>query len=322
MLNRTISIAPMMDWTDRFDRYFLRLITRHALLYTEMVHANALIHGDAERFLQFDVSEHPVAIQLGGSDPQALATAAKLAADYGYDEVNLNVGCPSDRVQAGKFGACLMAEPELVADCVTAMREAVDVPVTVKSRIGIDKNDSYEYLHNFVVTVAKAGCKVFIIHARSAWLKGLSPKENRDVPPLNYEHVYRIKQDFPELNISVNGGIKTLSEVSEHLKFVDGVMIGRQAYNDPYSLATVDRDFYQDDHPIPTRIEIVQQFLPYIEHELKQGIKLSQITRHILGLFQGQPNARLWRRHLSENAPKMGAGIEVIEAALSRLASI
>lgn len=316
MINRSISIAPMMDWTDRFDRYFLRLITKHALLYTEMVHVNAILKGDAERFLQFDSTEHPVALQVGGSCPNSLKEVAKIAENYGYDEININVGCPSERVQAGSFGACLMAEPELVADCIDAMQQKVDIPVTVKTRIGIDKHDSYEYLYNFINVVQQAGCDVFIIHARSAWLKGLSPKENREIPPLKYDHVYKIKQDFPTLNISINGGIKTNNAIREHLQQVDGVMIGREAYNNPYFLATIDKDFYNDDHAILSRHEVIEQFIPYVEKQLRQGIKLSNITRHIMGLFQGQQGARQWRRYLSDNANKSSAGVHVLYKAL------
>ena len=262
MISRKLSIAPMLDWTDRFERYFLRLITRHTLLYTEMITTGALLHGDRERFLRFDPAEHPVALQLGGSDPQALAACARLAEERGYDEVNLNLGCPSDRVQSGRFGACLMAEPELVGECMAAMMAAVKIPITIKSRIGIDHQDSYEELTAFVAKVAEAGCHTFIVHARKTWLQGLSPKENREIPPLHYERVHQLKQDFPQLEITINGGIKTLDEAEEQLRHVDGVMIGREAYHNPWILAEADQRLYGDDHPIPTRHEVLERLLP------------------------------------------------------------
>jgi len=314
-VNHTLSVAPMLDWTDRFDRYFLRLISKHVLLYTEMITTGALLHGDQDYLLAYDPVEHPVAAQLGGSDPVALAKCAKLCEEHGYDEVNLNLGCPSDRVQSGRFGACLMIEPVLVSDCIRAMAEAVDIPVTLKSRIGIDEHDSYEVLSQLVEQVSAAGCKRFIVHARKAWLKGLSPKENRDIPPLQYDRVHRLKKDFPQLEIAINGGIKTLEQVEEQLQYVDGVMIGREAYHNPWVLAEADRRFYQDEHAIPTRHQVLEQLMPFVEHELGQGVKLHQITRHILGLFQGQPGARAWRRHLSENAHLKGAGPEIIQQA-------
>jgi tRNA-dihydrouridine synthase A len=313
----TFSVAPMLDWTDRHCRFFHRLITRQALLYTEMVTAGALLHGDRHRFLQFDPSEHPLALQLGGSDPQDLAVCAKIAEDFGYDEVNLNVGCPSDRVQNGRFGACLMAEPELVAECVAAMRHAVSIPVTVKSRIGIDDRDSYEELVRFVGTVADAGCRTFIVHARKAWLRGLSPKQNREVPPLRYEVVYRLKQDFPQLQIVLNGGITTLEQAEELLRNgVDGVMMGREAYHNPYILAEVDRRLFGMPADAIARGEIVGRLMPYIERQLAEGVRLHSITRHILGLFHGEPGARSWRRHLSEQAVKYGADASVVREAL------
>jgi tRNA-dihydrouridine synthase A len=305
----------MLDWTDRFERYFLRLITRHTLLYTEMVTTGALLHGDRERFLKFDPTEHPVALQLGGSNPDALAACARLVEEHGYDEVNLNLGCPSDRVQSGRFGACLMADPALVAECMAAMMEAVKIPVTIKTRIGIDDQDSYEELTTFVAKVAESGCNTFIVHARKAWLQGLSPKENREIPPLHYERVHQLKQDFPQLEISINGGIKTLDEAEEQLRHVDGVMIGREAYQNPWILAEADRRLYGDNHPIPTRHGVLEQLLPFVEQELSQGTRLQQISRHILGLFQGMPGARAWRRHLSENAHRKGAGAEIIQQA-------
>ncbi|MDO9141569.1 MAG: tRNA dihydrouridine(20/20a) synthase DusA [Methylobacter sp.] len=310
------SIAPMLDWTDRHCRYFHRLISQQALLYTEMVTTGALIHGGHHRFLQFDAAEHPLAFQLGGSNPHDLALCAKMVEDYGYDEVNLNVGCPSDRVQNGRFGACLMAEPELVADCVAAMKQAVSIPVTVKSRIGIDERDSYQELAHFVATVATAGCETFIIHARKAWLSGLSPKQNRDVPPLRYEVVYQIKQDFPQLNIILNGGINTLEQADEILQQVDGVMVGREAYHNPYLLADVDRRFFGATTEPRSRDKIMQLLIPYIQQQLDDGVRLHSVSRHILGLFHGEPGARGWRRHLSENAGKSGADIQVILEAL------
>jgi len=308
----------MMDWTDRHCRYLLRLVTQRALLYTEMVTTGALLHGDRQRFLGHDATEHPLALQLGGSNPAELAECANMGADYGYDEVNLNVGCPSDRVQSGRFGACLMAEPELVADCVAAMNAAVSVPVTVKTRIGIDDRDSFDELAHFIGCVQAAGCKTFIIHARKAYLQGLNPRENRTVPPLNYDFAYRIKHMFPELVIILNGGIERLDEAEKHLQRVDGVMLGRAAYHNPYVLAQADRQIFNDSHPIPDRDDIVLGMIPYIERELKQGTLLKHISRHMLGLYQGTPGARHWRRYLSENAPRSAAGAEVILEALDR----
>jgi tRNA-dihydrouridine synthase A len=306
----------MLDWTDRHCRYLLRLISRNVLLYTEMVTTGAILQGDRERFLAHEDSEHPVALQLGGNDPAALAECAAIGADYGYDEINLNIGCPSDRVQSGRFGACLMAEPELVARCVAAMRNATSLPVTVKSRIGIDGMDSYKSLAGFVGTVMAGGCETFIIHARKAYLQGLSPKENRSVPPLKYDYAYRIKQQFPQLEIVLNGGITGLDSAAAHLVQVDGVMLGRAAYHDPFLLAGVDRRFFDSTHAIPGREEIVRQMLPYIDRELKAGTPLKHITRHMLGLFQGIPGARHWRRYLSTHAHRGGAGCEVIVEAL------
>ena len=310
-----------MAWTDRHCRYLLRLITRHSLLYTEMMTTSAILHGNHDRFLKFDCCEHPVALQLGGSNPEELAECARIGANYGYDEINLNVGCPSNRVQSGRFGACLMAEPELVAECVAAMQDRVAVPVTVKTRIGIDNRDSYEELARFIQCVREqGGCEVFIIHARKAYLEGLSPKENRTVPPLNYEYAYRIKRQFPDLVIIVNGGIQDLEATEPHLKVADGVMLGRAAYHNPYLLAQVDARIFNDPHPVSTREEIVNRMLPYIERELNEGVLLKHITRHMLGLFQGMPGARYWRRHLSEVAPRAGAGPEVVAAALEKMA--
>ena len=316
-MKNKILIAPMMDWTDRHCRYFLRLLSPNARLYTEMVTAAALIHGDAEKLLAFDATEHPVALQIGGSDTAELAEAARIAAEYGYDEINLNVGCPSDRVQSGRFGACLMAEPDVVGDCVQAMQNAVSVPVTVKCRIGIDDQDTEAALADFVGTIRQAGCRTIIVHARKAWLEGLSPKENRDVPPLDYDRVYRLKRTFPDLEIVINGGVETLDAVADHLSHVDGVMLGRAAYQNPYLLAHADRRFFDDPHPVPDRAEIVEAFLPYIDAEISQGARLHHMTRHILGLFQGQPGARAWRRHLTVQGVKADAGLEVLRDALA-----
>ena len=313
-IDRTISIAPMMDWTDRHDRYFLRQITTRALLYTEMITTGAILQGDTERHLRFDDVEHPVAIQLGGSDPKDLSASAKICEDFGYDEVNLNVGCPSDRVQNGKIGACLMAEPELVAECIAAMREAVKIPVTIKHRIGSDDLDSYELLTRFVEKVKSAGCQTFIVHARKAILSGLSPKQNREIPPLVYPTVYQLKQDFPDLEIIINGGITSLQQAQAHLQHVDGVMIGREAYHNPYILAGVDEMFYGLVSKVKSRDEVAAM-LPYIAKELANGARLQHISRHILGLYHGQPRGKLWRRYLSENAHKSEAGIAVVEEA-------
>lgn len=314
------SIAPMLDWTDRHCRYFHRLLTKQTLLYTEMVTTGAILFGKGD-YLLFSEQEHPVALQLGGSDPEALATCAKLAEQRGYDEINLNVGCPSDRVQNGRFGACLMAEAALVADCVKAMRDVVTIPVTVKTRIGIDEQDSYEFLCDFVQTVSdKGGCDTFIIHARKAWLSGLSPKENREIPPLDYPRVYQLKQDFSHLTMAINGGIKTLEEAKAHLESVDGVMMGREAYQNPSLLARVDRELFDASASVPDSIAVIESLYPYIETQLKQGVYLGHITRHILGLFQGVKGARQWRRYLSENAHKPGANVDVVKRALERVA--
>jgi len=316
-INRRFTIAPMMDWTDRHCRYFHRLITKQSLLYTEMVTTGAVINGDRERLLAYNQEEYPIALQLGGSDPKALAECAKIGEDYGYDEINLNVGCPSDRVQSGRIGACLMAEPDLVAAGISAMKQACSLPVTVKHRIGIDDLDSYELLAKFVETVAKSGCDSFIVHARKAILSGLSPKQNRDIPPLIYARVYQLKKDFPQLEIIINGGIKSIEESINHLDNVDGVMIGREAYHNPYMLALVDRDIFASESTPLSRVEIAEQMLPYVERHISKGGKLQHISRHILGLFHAQPNGKQWRRHLSEAATKPNAGIEVIKQALS-----
>jgi len=306
----------MMDYTDRHCRYLLRLVSPGALLYTEMVTAQALAHGDVERLLGFDPSEHPVALQLGGSDPALLANAARLGAARGYDEINLNVGCPSDRVQSGRFGACLMAEPELVADCVRAMREAVTVPVTVKCRIGIDDQDDYAFLERFVATVRAAGVDTFIVHARKAYLQGLSPKENREVPPLRYEVPLRLKQEHPDLVVILNGGLKTVAQVREWLPRFDGVMLGRQAYHEPYLLAGLHREFIDPRWVAPSREEIVARYADYVERMLEQGHRLPLMLRHIHGLYAGLPNARAWRRYLSEQGARRGAGAEALRKSL------
>ena len=311
-VDRKFCVAPMMDCTDRHERFFLRLISSRAVLYTEMVTASAVLHGDLRRLLSFSPEEHPVALQLGGSDPVALAVSARIGEAYGYNEINLNVGCPSDRVQSGRFGACLMAEPELVGECVRAMRSEVRLPVTVKTRIGIDDRDSYEALCDFVGIVSQQGCRTFILHARKAWLQGLSPKENREIPPLKYDVVYKLKEDFPDLEILINGGVKSLEDVKQHLKRVDGVMVGRAAYERPYLLAEVDRVLFQEDALLRTRDEIVAAFSKYASDQLSKGTKLHQMTRHIVGLFAGMPGARRWRRYLTEEAVKPGADADVI----------
>ena len=311
----------MLDWTDRHCRFFLRLLSRHVRLYTEMVTTGAVLRGDRQRLLAYHPAEHPLALQLGGSDPTELARCAQIAADWGYDEVNLNVGCPSDRVQSGRFGACLMAEPELVAACVAAMRAATPLPVTVKTRIGIDERDSYQELADFIAQVAAGGCETFIIHARKAWLRGLSPKENREIPPLRYEVAHQLKRDFPHLTFILNGGLTTLDQVAEQLRQVDGVMIGRAAYDNPYLLAGVDQRFFDSSAARLSQRQVVEALIPYIEAQLRQETPLHCITRHILGLFQGVPGARAWRRTLSEQAHRRGAGVEVVEEALRQVSA-
>ncbi|MCP3128339.1 tRNA dihydrouridine(20/20a) synthase DusA [Shewanella sp. KJ2020] len=308
----------MLDWTDRHYRYFARLMSANALLYTEMVTTGAILHGRGD-YLAYNQEEHPLALQLGGSNSTELARCAKLAAERGYDEVNLNVGCPSDRVQNGRFGACLMAEPELVAECVDAMKQVVDIPVTVKTRIGIDAQDSYEFLTQFIDIVQAKGCSDFIIHARKAWLSGLSPKENREIPPLDYGRVYQLKRDYPLLNISINGGVTTLAQAKEHLAQLDGVMMGREAYQNPYILAEVDQVLCGHQREVISREAVIEAMLPYIEAHLQSGGRLNHITRHMIGLFQGLPGARAWRRYLSENAHKNGAGVEVVRQALQSI---
>jgi len=312
-------VAPMMEWTDRHCRYFLRLLSRHTLLYTEMVTTGALLHGDAERFLRFNPEEQSVALQIGGSDPAELATAAKMGEEAGYSEINLNAGCPSDRVQRGKIGACLMAEPELVADCMKSMQDAVSIPVTIKCRTGIDDLDSLEHLTHFVGKIAETGTRTFIIHARIAVLEGLSPKQNREIPPLNYERVFSIKDQFPSHEIVINGGIKTLQESRALLEKVDGVMIGREAYQNPGLLAHVDQELFSAETPIITEHEVLEKFIAYADRQMAEGVALKHMSKHILGLFQGQPGAKRFRRYISENAHKPDAGIEVLEAAAATM---
>ena len=317
ILDRRFCVAPMLDWSDRHCRVFWRQLSRHAVLYTEMITTGALIHGDQERHLDYSDIEHPVALQLGGSDPAALATSVRMAEQWQYDEVNLNCGCPSDRVQNGFFGACLMSRPSLVADCVKAMKDAGNLPITVKHRIGIDDQEGYGPLQEFVGAITEAGTDAIIVHARKAWLQGLSPKENREIPPLNYDLVYQLKQDFPELEIIINGGIQTLADASSHLSYVDGIMMGRSAYQTPYLLAEEDEHFYQQAATSKTRRDIIHDLLPYIEVELAKGTRLNHMTRHILGLFNGQAGGKLFRRHISEHAHRPGAGVEVLSDALA-----
>ncbi|EDZ92504.1 MAG: tRNA dihydrouridine(20/20a) synthase DusA [Limnospira sp. PMC 1291.21] len=314
-----LSIAPMMDRTDRHFRYFMRQITRRPLLYTEMVTSAAIINGDRHKLLDFSPEEKPLALQVGGDDPNELATCAKIAEDWGYDEINLNVGCPSARVQNGNFGACLMAEPERVAQAISAMKKAVNIPVTVKHRIGIDNRDRYEDMAAFVRVVAASGCQRFTVHARKAWLQGLSPKDNRNIPPLRYGDVHRLKAEFPDLTIEINGGFTTLEQVKQQLTKVDAVMIGRAAYDNPYLFAIADREIYGENINPPTRHQVVEQMLPYIENWLSQGGRLNSVVRHILQLFAGQPGTKAWKRYLSENAHLPGAGVEVVKAALAEV---
>ena len=318
-LNRKFTVAPMLDWTDRHCRFFHRLLTKEAILYTEMVTTGAILYGDPARQLRFNSQEHPVALQLGGSEPQELAQCARIAQDYGYDEINLNVGCPSERVQKGAFGACLMAEPQLIAECVSAMQAAVAIPITVKNRVGIDDQEDYADLHHFIDTVSQAGCQTFIIHARKAWLKGLSPKENREIPPLRYDLVYQIKQAFPALEIIINGGITTLEQCQQHLQHVDGVMVGREAYHNPWLLAQVDPLLYGTPAPLESRQAALLAILPYVQAQLDAGVPLGHISRHLLGLFQGMPGARAFRRLISENAHKPDAGVKLLRDALAKI---
>lgn len=321
-IDRRFSIAPMMEYTDRFCRYFHRLLSKQTLLYTEMVTSAALVHGDRQRHLQFAEEEHPIALQLGGSNPAELAEATRIAADYRFDEINLNCGCPSDRVQSGMFGAVLMKDAPRVAQCYSAMRDASEIPVTIKHRTGVDDLESDTFLQDFVGTLAEAGCRTFIVHARKAWLKGLSPKQNREVPPLDYEKVYRLKQVFPELEIIVNGGITDIEQTLQHLQHVDGVMMGREAYHNPYLLADVDRSLYGQVTPSPSREEVLEQFSVFVEEQLIRGVRLGQMTRHILGLYQGVTGAKRFRRYISEHAHQPKAGTEVLQQALNALNEI
>jgi tRNA-dihydrouridine synthase A len=315
-----LSVAPMMDWTDRHCRAFHRVLAPDALLYTEMVHAQAVLQGDRERLLGFDASEHPVSLQLGGSEPEALAAATRVGADFGYDEVNLNVGCPSDRVQAGRFGACLMREPALVADCIAAMRAAVAVPVTVKCRLGVDEQEDYDSFLGFVDTVAATGCTGFVVHARKAWLSGLSPKENREIPPLRYEWVRRLKAERPGLHVTLNGGLDQVEQCLSQLQQVDAVMLGRCAYHEPYRLHLLDCALAG--RAPSGRVQLLRAYLPYVEAQLARGVALKHISRHVLGLFHAQPGGRAFRQVLSEQAPKAGAGLEVFERALANVEAL
>lgn len=318
---RAFSLAPMMEWSDRHCRYFWRLLSKQAFLYTEMVTTGALIHGDRERFLNYNPEEHPVALQLGGSNPQELAACAQMAQSWGYDEVNLNCGCPSDRVQNGMIGACLMAHPPLVADCIKAMQDAVQIPVTVKHRIGIDDMDDDQGLLDFVAPIAATGCATFIVHARKAWLKGLSPKENREIPPLNYERVHKLKQEFPDLEIIINGGLKTLADCQAQLTHVDGVMVGREAYHNPWLLSEVDTAIYGQPPVAIDRLAVIDQMMGYIDKQLSAGMRLHHITRHLLGLFHGQPGGKQFRRIISAEAHKPGANAELVYRALEPIRS-
>ena len=314
---RKFAIAPMMDWTDRHCRFFHRVLTRHALSYTEMITTGAVIHGPRERLIAYDPAEHPVALQLGGCDPKALAECARIGADFGYDEINLNVGCPSDRVQEGRFGACLMAEPALVADCVAAMKAAVALPVTVKCRIGIDEQDPEQSLEAFACAVEQAGVDALIVHARKAWLQGLSPRENRDIPPLDYDRVFRLKAAHPRLPVVLNGGVASVEQAASFLNRVDGAMMGRASYQEPWRLLAVDPLIFNEPAPVDSAKAAAQAMLPYIERELSRGIRLAGITRHMLGLFRGVPGARAFRRHLATEAVKPGADARVLVEALS-----
>ncbi|WP_274522537.1 tRNA dihydrouridine(20/20a) synthase DusA [Halorhodospira halochloris] len=311
-----LSVAPMMDWTTTHARYFLRMLAPRVRLYSEMVPVLALWHGDPQRFLDYDPAEHPIALQLGGSSPEQLAYGSRLAAQWGYDEVNLNVGCPSGRVSAGRFGACLMLEPELVAECVQALHEG-GIPVTVKTRIGVDDHDSYDYLHDFIARLAEAGCSNFIVHARKAWLSGLSPKENREIPPLDYPRVHRLKRDFPHLEIVLNGGIASEEVLLEQFGYVDGVMVGREAFANPYSMALWECSIMGGEPP--ARREAVEEYLPYVERQRQLGVPMSQLVKVLMGLYRGCKGARLWRRHLSEGSQQPGAGPEVITQALRQV---
>ena len=321
VIDRTLCVAPMLDWTDRHCRFFHRLLAPDALLYTEMVTTGALIHGDRERHLAFSSEEHPLALQLGGSDPADLSTCARMAQEAGYDEVNLNVGCPSDRVQRGRFGACLMLEPALVRDCIAAMQDAVDIPVTVKSRLGVDDHDSYAFFSDFIGTVAESGCRTFIVHARKAWLTGLSPKQNRDVPPLHYDRVLNLKKEHPELEVILNGGISTVEQVRSHLEHFDGVMLGRAAYHDPWMLARLQGELFGR-QGLSGREQVVHAMSDYLEREVASGTPVKHVSRHMLGLFQGMPGAKRWRRYISENAHLDPSNARLLEEALSHLQAV
>ncbi len=321
-IDRTFCVAPMLDCTDRHERYLARLISKHAVLYTEMITTGALIFGDRPKFLNFDEVEHPVALQLGGSDPDAMTQCAELVQEWGYDEVNINVGCPSDRVQSGSFGACLMQSPELVAQNVKQMQAAVDIPVTVKCRIGVDEQEPREALWRLVELSAEAGCGTFLVHARKAWLKGLSPKENRDLPPLDYELVYQLKQDFPELEIVLNGGINTLEDCQSHLQHLDGVMMGREAYSNPFIMSQVDAKLYGDKATPRTRDQVLADFIRYVDKNIKEGVRLNHMSRHVVGLFHGEPRSRLFRRHISQNAHKPGSGSEILAQAYRNMVEV
>lgn len=320
--DRRLSVAPMMEYTDRHCRYLLRLLSKHTLLYTEMVTTGAVLQGDRQYLLGFDSLEHPLALQLGGSNAEELKECCRIAEDWGYDEINLNVGCPSDRVQNGAIGACLMAEPAQVAECIYAMQQAVSIPVTVKCRIGIDDQDTYEALNHFVDTVAASGCKTFIVHARKAILQGLSPKQNREIPPLNYDRVYRLKKEFSNLEIIINGGITSIAQAVNHLEQVDGVMIGREAYHNPYILSDADRTIFGDRHDIPSRHQVLETFMDYVAQEVSKGTQLKHMAKHTFGLFHGQPGARLYRRYLSENIHSGDADIDILKRALALVPEI
>jgi tRNA-dihydrouridine synthase A len=317
-LDRTLSVAPMMDWTDSHCRYFHRLLAPSALLYTEMVTTGAIIHGDTDRFLAYNPEEHPLALQLGGSEPKDLATCARIAQQYGFDEINLNVGCPSDRVQRGSFGACLMLEPDLVRDCLSAMLDVVDIPVTIKTRLGVDDNDSYAFVSDFVGRVAESGCSIFIMHARKAVLAGLSPKQNRDVPPLHHDWVYRLKQEFPGLEVVINGGIDSVAAVKDHLEHVDGVMLGRAAYHSPWVLAECQQLLFEQ-QVIANREDVIESMTVYLESQVRQGVAVKHISRHLLGLFQGLRGAKAWRRYISEHAFKDDDNTQLLFQALAAM---
>lgn len=321
-IDRRFCVAPMLDCTDRHERYLARLMSKHAVLYTEMITTGAILFGDKARFLDFNAAEHPVALQLGGSDPDAMMRCSEIAQQWGYDEVNINVGCPSDRVQSGRFGACLMQAPDLVAENVKHMQAAVDIPVTIKCRIGVDEQEPRESLWRLVETCAAAGCNTFLVHARKAWLKGLSPKANRDVPPLDYPLVYDLKAAFPELEIIINGGINSIEQCQQHLEHVDGVMMGREAYSNPYILSRVDETIYGATATPPSRDAVLDAYIEYTDQQIQAGARLNHLSKHVVGLYQGEPRSRLWRRHISENAHKPGAHVDVLRAAHSMMVAL